>query len=410
MDAAAPLAKIQQIQWELHQPQEPLDLEFDRDKLGKVVQNLLSNALKNTPPGGKVHLSIAEVAENNDHWSVSVEDTGIGISEAHLPFVFDRYYQVPGNQAPGGTGIGLSLVQLLVGQLKGNILVKSSPGKGSTFKVTLPKSYGRPTAMEVMEDASTQPPLILVAEDNPEILAYLCSCLPGYRTATAANGAAAYQLALELVPDVVLTDWMMPEMDGLQLCKALKEDLRTSHIPILLLTARNTVQDRLDGLRRGADVYLTKPFVEEELLLEVKRLIGLKDRFLHRYKQTSSSPLDGHSPLSLEDTVPEDAFMQHLEKVCLEHLSDSTFNVELMGRALALSHTQLHRKLVALTGKSPVHYLRHLRLLKAQELLTGTKLTVAEIAYQCGFEDPSYFTRIFTRELGKTPTQYRENC
>ena len=271
-----------------------------------------------------------------------------------------------------------------------------------------------------MSSALASTDTILVVEDNPDVARYLGTCLEGtYRVEYAIDGREGIERAIELIPDIIISDVMMPEADGFEVCRFLKEDSRTSHIPVILLTALSDVRDRLEGLRRGADAYLTKPFYEEELLITIEQLLKLRQILRHRYADLSLIvPVpDGsiHDELVISpssrpnesfDWPMEDAFMIRLLAVITDHMDDAEFTVEELNKKMGMSNTQLFRKLKALTDLSANQLIRHVRLGRAKELLHNGDFTVAEIAYQTGFTDPSYFTRIFSREVGVTPSDY----
>jgi CheY-like chemotaxis protein len=364
---------------------------------------------------------------------LTVRDTGIGIAPEQLPHIFDRFYQADGSDTRRGegTGIGLALVQELVGLLGGHISAESKPGQGSTFTVQLPVTRTAP--MDVLpaplpllpvvpfalsekeivppSPADTERPLLLIVEDNADVRAFLVRLLEQeYRLETAANGQVGIDKALEIVPDLIISDVMMPEKDGFELCDALKNDLRTSHIPIILLTARAEAAARLEGLRRGADAYLSKPFHEEELLLLIEQQLTLRRRLMERYaalQLPEAKAASSEAQADTLDTLLEDAFFKQVLEAGHAHLADADFGGEELARAVFLSLSQLNRKLNALTGKSSVQFLRDLRLRRAQELLRQTDMSVTAVATATGFNDASYFARVFTREVGVAPSEWR---
>ena len=410
---------------------EHFEMDYDPEKLQDVMSNLLSNAVKFTPAGGRISVLVKQVpaeAGRGEQLKIIVKDTGAGISPEALPHIFDRFFQAKeqGNMA-GGTGVGLMLTRELVELMGGRIKVESEPGAGTDFTVLLPVSrlaspavedFHPETAWPTSEPASNagqdvpagdelDKPLCLVIEDSPDVVRYLQTLLEkDYLVAVAFNGARGIEKALELVPDIIISDVMMPEKDGLEVCDFLKNDERTSHIPIILLTAKATLEDRIEGLRRGADAYLQKPFNQEELFVQLKKLVELRRRIIRHFSAALKTP----SPVTPDDPELEieDAFIQKAREAVEANLSDEDFDVHRLCRALTLSRAQLHRKLTALTGMSATLFIRSVRLARAKELLSTTTLTVSEIAYEVGYKDPNYFTRTFTEEFGKSPSETRK--
>lgn len=409
-------------------------MDFDKDKMIKIVVNLISNAIKFTPKGGAVDL----IAHGAKSFHLEVRDTGIGIRREHLDHIFDLFYQVDNSSTRRGegTGIGLMIVKEMTQLLDGHITVHSQEGQGTSFRLEFPVGNRAPLSTGPWPDmdahsfqASRTPsiplsepdlsgpaPLVLLIEDNPDVSSYIGSCLRNdYRVEYAHDGMSGIQKAIELVPDVVVSDVMMPEADGFEVCRSLKEDDRTSHIPIILLTARAGIQDKLEGLRVGADAYLAKPFYEEELLITMEKLLQIRITLQNRYARMGtvasrpgvSTAQEDHETYNGFDLIREDAFMDKLTTIIKRDLENPEFTVEQLTREMAMSNTQLFRKLKALTSLSANQLIRQVRLDRARELLKNTNLTIAEIAYQTGFNDPSYFTRIFTKEEGITPTEFR---
>lgn len=401
---------------------------FDWEKLEKIMINLLSNAFKFTPEGGTVSLTLKSA---EDPVELIVADSGPGISAEHLPHIFDRFYQVDGvdTRAQEGTGIGLALVQELVRLHHGTIDVDSTPGAGTRFIVRLPIGKAHLQASEIAEEVPPQAlnismvgsllqtqtwalptveaqeelPQLLIVEDNFDMRSYIRQSLePHFRIVEAANGRLGLDFALEQVPDLILSDVMMPEMDGLELCRQVKADPRTSHIPVILLTAKADVENRIEGLTRGADVYLAKPFHREELLIHVQNLIELRRQLHARYRDP-----DALAPTEDPDIQMEDAFIRQLTGLIETHLSDETFRVPQICRAIGMSQAQVYRKIKALTGQSAGNFVRSIRLRKALHLLRTSSLNVSEVAYEVGFSDPAYFSRTFKEEFGMSPSEAR---
>ncbi len=249
---------------------------------------------------------------------------------------------------------------------------------------------------------------VLIIEDNPDVVEYLTACLKGqYNLDFAYNGRAGIEKALETIPDLVISDVMMPEKDGFQVCETLKSDERTSHIPVVLLTAKAGVENRITGLHSGADAYLEKPFHREELLATLGNLLEVRRKLRARYSALSATAPQDASVAQEEGRGPdiEDAFVQKVKNNILERLSDPELTVETLCRSLALSQRQLHRKLTALTGKNAIQFIRAIRLARAKELLAEKTMNVSEVAFEVGFDDPKYFSRVFTEEFGVPPSK-----
>ena len=432
------LAEAKSVQLAMQTDLSEFVMDFDEEKLQQIVSNLLSNAIKFTPEGGQVDLRFAiddlrlpgaDRTMPNRQSSFVIRDTGIGIPPEKLPHVFDRFYQVDdeASRHAEGTGIGLTLVRELVKLLGGEISVESPTlgGRGTTFTLKLPitqtaalggaqpKAERQATALAAVPadppftgEAADKQTLLLI-EDNPDVVHYLASCLgKGYRLDFAQNGREGVEKALETMPDLIISDVMMPQMDGFEVCQSLKNDGRTSHIPIILLTAKADMASKIEGLERGADAYLAKPFEKEELLVRVRKLLELRQRLQRHYLSLTTSAAG--EVLPHETTATESAFVQKVRMIVETHLDDAQFDLARFSRELTMSPSQLHRKLVALTGLSPSRFIRHVRLRKAQILLLETEGSVSSIAYEAGFNDPDYFIRAFRQEFGETPMGFRK--
>jgi CheY-like chemotaxis protein len=368
-------------------------MDYDPERLLQIVHNLLSNAIKFTPSGGKV-LMTATVAGNTV--VITVTDTGIGIPEDDLPYVFDRFFQaklqesMPGDpirrsaMRTGGSGIGLSLTRELVQAMGGEISVASPvPGEnsGTIFTVKLPVSNNavmstgesdvhHPSDTHVSNYKSQSNPesdfSVLLIEDNPDVMEYLASCLGArYRLDYAFNGRAGIEKALEITPDLIVSDVMMPEKDGFEVCDFLKHDERTSHIPVVLLTAKVSMEARITGLRRGADAYLAKPFHEEELLVWVEQLINRQRMLQARYANLTIAAQPDEPKAPSENFEMEDAFVIKFKTILDANYTDPELTVEIVAAKMGMSRTQLYRKLNSLTGQSINVHLNTLRLEKA---------------------------------------------
>lgn len=428
------LAQNKNLHFNVHQSHRSLDAQFDADKLEKITTNLLSNAFKFTPNNGRIEVEVEYIPKETDiDVILTVADNGIGIDAQRLPRIFDRFYQVDDTSHRNyeGTGIGLALVKELVEILKGRISVKSEVNKGTTFRVafTLIASPADMTAADatfetthtdtsislLLTEAAQEPilaptddqPVLLIVEDNPDLRLYLRKIFETqYQIIEANDGQQGLEIALQNVPDMVITDLMMPRLDGFGLCERLKTDERTSHIPVVLLTAKATLTDRLEGLGLGADEYLQKPFNKDELVIRVKNL--LQQRSLLREKfSLRATILPSESAVGNEVSQQLDnQFIQRIRAVIDAHLSESNFDVDGLCKALGISRTNLHRKLKALTGTSATEFIRKIRLQRAAQLVQQNTLTVSEIAYQVGFESLSYFSKSFQEEFGMSPSEY----
>jgi YesN/AraC family two-component response regulator len=285
-----------------------------------------------------------------------------------------------------------------------------SIGKFAVPVVAVAESGGEDVAVA---DGNQEKPLILIVEDNLEVARFIAAPLKRkYQVQFAENGRIGIEKAMELVPDLVISDVMMPEKDGFEVCQALKTDERTSHIPVIMLTAKAEAQDRLKGLRRGADAYLSKPFDEEELLVNIERSLKLRQVLQRRYAglqlPTSTAPLQEEALSEYFDVPIEDAFLQRVISEIQDNLSDSNFGAAELCRKLTLSSSQMHRKLKAVTDETPIDIIRKLRLNKAKEMLRNTGKNISEIGVEVGFDDPAYFSRVFTKEFGVSPSEFQK--
>ena len=386
--------------------------QLDRDKIHKIVSNLLSNACKFTPVGGEIRLTarVSPLADGQWQLQLLVADSGPGIAPDDLGHIFDPFYQSAHNDplVQQGSGIGLTLARELSELLGGSLRVKSRQGEGSTFALLLPLRAAEAGAEQPLAAAAVPAvaggaqPLVLLIEDNTAIAQYTGSCLqPHYRVLYAYEGAEGIRMAQRHCPDLILTDWMMPGQDGLEVIQQLKQDARSSHIPVLLLTARAEVEDRLRGLRAGADAYLSKPFLEEELLLTVGGLLRLRDSLRQRFSLLAVPEPDEAG------ASPDEVFLAKVRSFFLDNIDNSLLGMEDLYRHVAMSHTQVHRKLMALTGRTPLQLLRELRLQRAQQLLVQGRYNVSEVAERCGFADAAYFSRVFAKTFGVPPSGWR---
>ncbi|MEM9917487.1 MAG: hybrid sensor histidine kinase/response regulator transcription factor, partial [Bacteroidota bacterium] len=428
------LALQKEIVLSFQSPQEPIAGAIDKEKLLIILSNLLSNALKFTARQGHISLNLQATGGPNPFYCIQIKDTGSGIAPEELPNIFDRFYQSKDEAPrPAGTGIGLSLVKELVDLLDGRIKVESEVGKGTQFTIELPllqqaepaEQPAQKSAISVpvlsstensiqqsaapgLEAVHEQKPLLLLVEDHPDLIQYIAAGLEAsYRLAFAQDGLTGLQKTFELMPDLIVSDVMMPELDGLSMCQQLKQDARSSHIPIVLLTARSGQASKLEGLKEGADVYLTKPFHDEELRLHIRNLLEQQKRSHNYFRQQAGLPSSDVANKQSDFPSKESVFLQELKQMVHDKLDDPNMNVATLSKLMGLSHTQLHRKLVALTGLPPVKYIRSLRLEQAKLLLKDPSKNISDVAYATGFSDPAYFSRIFKKETGQAPSAYR---
>lgn len=409
----------------------------DQEKISRIVFNLLSNALKYTPAGGEIFVSLKDEGAN---LRLDVRDTGKGISQDEADKIFERFFQAKG--AASGTGIGLALVKSFVELHHGEARVESEPGKGSDFIVVIPReqegdsqvihndvdivdnsanasaSEGKnvvdESVLQYIDDGdrsrgkvqqlvseNTNRPTVLVIDDNTDIRQYERTLLQDeYIVLEAADGKEGLSVAMKEVPDLVICDVMMPVMDGLELTERLKTNTATSHIPVIMLTAKNLEEHRAEGYEHGADSYITKPFHSKVLLARIENLLRQRQLLKNLYQGSKEAEKE-ISEAHLEDRDKQ--FLKQLQAIIQKNLSDSEFGVEDMGQQIGLSRVQLYRKVKAMTGSSVVDLLRKARLAKARRLLETRSMSVSEVAYEVGFSAPSYFTKCFKEEYGMLP-------
>lgn len=438
----APLAQSNGIKTHFLTELSSLPMDYAPDKLLHIISNLLSNAIKYTPEGGDIYVHVGEKDGNTgQQLSVQIKDTGQGISPEALPYIFDRFYQVENlaSQKPQGSGIGLALTHELVQLLGGSITVKSQPDKGTTFTLLFPIQRNAPwqdfsssvtpsivsdmspsaqstpqmgdvsaiDAKYVTEDSSSTPSLLIV-EDNPDVQLYLRSCLQDhYQLMMAQNGQEGIDLALAEVPDLIISDVMMPVKNGYELCEILKQDERTSHIPIVILSAKADFESKLTGLQKRADAYLTKPFQQEELKVTLENLFAIRRELQRKY---ADAPLTLSAAIELPQEGPsnlENVFLDKLRQFIVDNIDDTQLSTERICQAMGMSKANIYRKLKALTNLSLSHFIRQIRLHKAQELLLDPEFNISEVAYAVGFADPYYFSRIFSETFQQSPSQFR---
>ena len=416
------LAKQKKIRFEIEVPLEPCESWYDHDKMEKVLFNLLSNAFHFTPEGGRITISLT--TNDSSNYEICIHNTGSFIPPEQQTHIFDRFYQLD-HDSHQGTGIGLALVRELVQLHKGEISVESDEQSGTRFKLSMQHLIPS-TAFkdENVESPIAERPLkissakdiegksktptgegqteILVVEDNPDVRKYLRKLVKSdYIIREASNGVEGYQKAVKYIPDLIISDLMMPKMDGLELCKRLKNDEKTGHIPVILLTAKASVESRIEGLEIGADDYLTKPFNRKELQVRIANLIRQREQLRKRYsREISLHPQQTH----IESA--DERFLKRAIALIEKNMANPDFNVQDLRKELGMSKTQLHRKFVALTDQAPGTFLRTYRLRKAAQMLAAKQENVSQVAFAVGFNNLSYFARCFRDQFGVPPSQY----
>ncbi len=423
------MAASKNITFTCTQPEE-IQCYYDHDKLEKIVFNLLSNAFKFTPENGSITVSLftghADYLFPDGYAQLDVADTGTGIAQEHLQKIFDRFYQIDSSVTREfeGSGIGLALTKELVELHHGTIEVASQPGTGTTFTVRLPLGHSiyRPDEItetiissaepspllksqpipEQIETEDISQPKILVIEDNEDLRHFIRENLKShYQVLLAQDGLEGLSIAQQEIPDLIISDLMMPKVDGLQVVKQLKQDERTSHIPIILLTAKADQQTKLAGLETGADDYIAKPFDLAELQVRVTNLIENRKKLQQKFAGRLTI-----KPSEIEVQSVDDRFIQKVIQAIEAHIDDSSFGIEVLAHEVGMSTAQLYRKIKGLTNYKPVDLIRHIRLERAASLLKQQAGNVAEIAYQVGFNNLSYFAKCFKEKFGVTPSEF----
>ncbi|MFK7924956.1 MAG: two-component regulator propeller domain-containing protein [Bacteroidia bacterium] len=419
------LAQRQNIDYHFETEAEEYLLWYDRDKMEKVFYNILSNAFKFTPEGGNILVIIKQKA---DKLEIHIKDNGPGIAPELQEQIFERYFERTDNQdkTKQGIGIGLAYTHQLLELHSAQIEIESDGINGSNFRISIPMGNDHFKKEDLLydfrnsEDSShyaTLVPLVkaaslpnpnepksklLIVEDNPEVRAYIEQIFAGeYRLLFAENGVEGYTLAREQLPDLIISDVMMPKMDGISFCAQIKTDLNTSHIPVLLLTARTAMIFRIEGLETGADDYITKPFSSQELRIKVRNQLKVRHLLWERFARTRD-----FDPKEISVTTADERFLSNLMDTCEKQLTNPDFNMESFADELAVSRPLLFSKVKALTGQTPNNFLKSIRLKRAVQLLEKGGMSIAEIAYLVGFRDPRYFSKVFQKEHEMTPTEY----
>lgn len=424
------LAEQMKIDFSFYASSNIVKVWFDRDQFEKIMFNLLSNAFKNTPEGGKI---VIQVIEGNDDLRITVQDTGKGIKREHFESIFQTFFSYDEDKSHTGTGIGLALTKSLVDMHHGKLTVISEENSYTRFTITLPKGSAHFDASElspVSRDIETMDrypaltpeplyipekdaeandnlkdlPKLLVVEDNDEVRAYIKSIFEGtYIILQASEGKEALDIALEEMPDLVISDVMMPVMDGITLCTQLKTNVKTSHIPVVLLTARTSLIFKVEGLETGADDYITKPFNPKVLQLKVRNLMRMRELMRKMFRDNEVLSIE---PKRVTLTSADESFVQQALDSIEKNMSNPDYAVDDLGRDVGMSRTQLYRKLKALTGQSANEFIRVIRLKRAAQLLEQNQLTIAEVTYEVGFTDLKYFRECFKKLFGVTPSEF----
>ena len=441
------LAKQKEIKLVFNSSEENIPIYVDQDKLEKILFNLLSNAFKFTASGGRIQVFVTpdyppsrgEIhPQGRRGVKIKVSDTGCGIPSEKLNYIFDRFYQAGETYEKNheGSGIGMALTKELVVLHHGSISVESEINQGTVFTIHLPVGKDHLKAEEIIKDndlllpespkevvfiddsveddaninfdnalIDNGKPLVLIVEDNTDLRSYIRSYLiDNYQIIEAIDGEIGLQKAVTKIPDLIISDVMMPRMDGIELCKNIKTDERTSHIPVILLTAKASMEDKLEGLQTGADDFLTKPFDPDELSVRIKNLIEQRKKLQQVFTKNLNSLVQ------LKDsnvTSMDKKFMKKVVAVIEKNLVDANFSTEQFSQEVAMSRMQLHRKLKALTSQSPGDFIRSIRLNRAAELLKKKTGNIAEVAYGVGFSNPSYFSECFKKQFGKLPSEFK---
>jgi len=406
-------------------PKELPQAYFDKDKLEKIVVNFLANAFKYTPGGGSISFSLHP---NGESYVIEISDTGKGIQQKELTRIFDRFYRVEGSEEKG-SGIGLALAKELIDLHKGHVNVDSTVGQGTTFRIKIPYTLNAlPKEISIVSEmaqidttrdpddatiALDQEPeiveskpadsnaVVLIVEDNPDLRDYISEVLSDkYQIITAIDGLQGERMAIEHIPDIIISDIMMPRKDGYEMCHDLKTNQKTSHIPIIMLTAKAGQESKMEGLSQGADAYLTKPFDSDELLVRVYNLIENQKKI---WKHFTDSGLSVSSDLPMDSV--DDQFFNEVIKSIKSNLDNEYFSVEDLGREVGFSRSQLHRKLKAIINKSANQLIIEIRLNEARRMLEHRVGTVSEVAFSVGYSSLPYFTRSFKKQFGVLPSK-----
>ncbi len=425
-DSFREFSKKKHIHFSFKSTDDDFTLWFDSDKMEKICYNLLSNAFKFTKENGRIEVELSKITKNNEPYAqLTVRDNGVGISEQHIQLIFERFYKVDTQSA--GSGIGLNLTKVLVEMHNGEITTDSEESAGSTFTVQIPfkqkeisiaeqypvlnSSIERENDILILEteeddtekvNLHTDKPLILIVEDNVDVRTYLKSMLnENYEIIEASNGQSGVLKAMKYVPELIISDVAMDVMNGFELCKQIKENLSTSHIPVMLLTAYALDEQRALGFESGADAYIPKPFNDNLLLIRIRKIIENREKVKQYFQKNLTFGERKENVAEIDKT-----FMSKFRNLIEERLIDSDLNVDEIGKNLGLSRVQLYRKIKSLTNYAPNELVRIIRLKAAEQLLVNSEKNISEIAYETGFSSPSYFTKCFKEYFNESPTDY----
>jgi len=423
------LANRKMIKFSFSTTVSELRMDFDSEKVKKIVYNLLSNAFKFTPDNGRIDVALTYVQQMNDNSKILrivISDSGIGIPEKDIEHIFERFYrveQINNEISHTGTGVGLHIVSEYVKMHKGSIHVESKVGQGSKFTILLPVNeqiheeiIGRNKTMtvdqpeptdeivETSEESKEKLPQMMVVDDNADFRNFISSIFSDrFRILQADNGEAAYKIIMNKLPDIIVCDVMMPKMDGLELCRLIKKDIRVSHIPVILLTAKTGEENKYKGLEAGAEDYIAKPFNMEMLTLKVNRIIERQQKTHEQFRKKIDI-----SPSEVEITSMDEKFVKKAIALVEANISNPDFLVENLCAEMGMSRVYFYKKILALTDKTPSEFIRFIRLKRAAALLEKSQLFVNEVAYQVGFNDPKYFRKYFKEEFGISPNDYKK--
>ena len=409
------------VNYHIHIETEDTEIFYDADMITIILDNLMSNAAKYTSEGD-ITLSLRSVEENQIKYTeISVSDTGHGIDAEALPHIFDRYYQAKSKYQASGSGIGLALVKGLSELHEGILKVESAVDMGTTFTLRLLTENTYPNAIHAQHDMEKKPmdaeettitdtptenhPIVLVVEDNADIREYIRSSFTDiYEVITAKDGKEGWELAQARIPNIIVSDIMMPVMDGIELCKRIKEDMRTSHIPVILLTAKDSLQDKEEGYASGADSYLTKPFSAKLLHSRINNLLETRKKIASLLALTDTQPKQESAVSSLNKLDNE--FLQKITQIIEENLEMEKMDIAFIADKMCMSHSTLYRKIKGLTDMSANEFIRKVKMRKGVELLMSGQYTISEIAYMIGFSSVAYFRQCFKDEYGMSPSDY----
>lgn len=430
-------AREKNIEFIVYSEEDKVEVDFVPSYLQKILSNLLSNAIKHTKDRGRISIRVKFASQHNKY-VVRVQDDGEGIASEDLPRIFDTFFRASHSKGKPGFGVGLAFTKMLIESMNGTIKVESMPGHGSTFSVTLPVRHNvknpdvviqpwipqrildlpkeedtssfSSSSVDAIEskDGKEDRPSVLIVEDNKDVELLLRSLIEdSYQIYTASNGQEAFEKATEVIPDLILSDLMMPVMDGIELARLIRNSPLLNHIPFIVLTALSDDKSRLDAISSGVDVFLNKPFDPEELLLRIEQILINRQRLKEYYVQAVMTDSSDVPLISRQDDENMRFLLRTNDLIQYSIVNDPEFSVQSLADALCLSPSQLNRKITALTGFSSVAYIHQIKIKRSCALLADYSMSIAEVGVLVGFTDPSYFSRLFRRYLGCTPMQYR---